>query len=317
MIIEESSTKNSNVVESKERKVSEEIPEVLLKPEFVQKKKTKSFSCEQIIKELDELHKNIKEKPMEIETTEKCKDSQRKKSRSKDKRDLDIIRALDKGFEDVVVDMKKPRESRGSKKDDKRKPRRSSEFGKVNQKHEFWTLIYILSKYERLTITLRVDSSRQNKEIREIRNIEGIDIPGDIYQMLVNGTGRPESNRRDEIVKGLIEIAKLLRWNVDCIIVKSYRGEGDKIVIQKISKDTHEFNKIDIKNIGKVFAKNLEKYHRKDVYLITPSNILLLDYDISTFELKVIENKKVEEEKKDDSVTEIEVSLTEEDPNIK
>lgn len=213
-------------------------------------------------------------------------------------RDLERIRNLSHKQEDVVnVNLNQPKPGNGLQPERRRSALKPAKPSRVRQENTFWSILYLLCKYEKMTFRLQVGKVDRKKDIREIIAIEGPDIPVDIRQVLLQNEEELTNRRRNLVINSLVELLEFFGWKITSKRLKEREeGEGMRRVVTNVKKEEHEFNVKDFKKVSDTIINRLYVFLRNDFYIFAPNNILLIDERIKVFELKVEEKRKEQEE---------------------
>ena len=213
-------------------------------------------------------------------------------------RDLERIRNLSHKQDDVVnVNLNQPKTGNGLQPERRRSALKPAKPSRVRQENTFWSMIYLLCKYEGMTFRLQVGKVDRKKDVREIIAIEGPEIPVDIKQTLLQNEEELTDRRRNLVINSLVELLEFFGWKITSKRLKEKEeGEGMRRLVTNVKKEEHEFNVKDFRKLSDTIINRLYIFLREGFYIFAPSNILHIDERIRVFELKVEEKRKEQEE---------------------
>ncbi len=191
--------------------------------------------------------------------------------------------------------------------------RKWNEMSVSNQEDTYWTLIYLLTKYDKLIFELDYEIKRKNTRERGVKKIKRILAPeylvdSNIKEMLINTPDLEPAKRRNFLINNLLLLAEYYHWDIIMKSISSTNILEKRGKLKSIQRDTTKFIETDFSIISKEFNKKLENFvvikGINRYYLITPKNIEQLDSDIcNELNLNRFNNQVEEKEELSDTIT--------------
>ena len=185
----------------------------------------------------------------------------------------------------ITMEPKKPLD----KDEIRKRNRKNKEISTANQEDTFWTLIYLLCRYEQFTFKLEYEEPRKNGRERSVKKIKEIKGPNLVLQtsveeMIIKAADVEIDKRRSILVNNLLILAPYYGWYIKKKTTGGISTLNKRESLIYIRKDSVCYMENEFPIISKYMNAHLDDFLVIDeepwYYEINPINIIKIEEDL-------------------------------------